>query len=194
VYPKSRIDALTDGVFSVAMTLLVLNLTLPDYGIHDEADLTAAIRSLWSKFIPYALSFYVLGSTWIANVKLKSSAAHVDRSYAFWWLLYLLIATCVPFSTSVVGRYTQLRPAIWLYCANMAALAATGYRLVVLLPDLHDDEYSYDRKFSLVVLLVSTLACFGLSFRYANSSLWIYLSNGFAPQLSRLLTRRRTAH
>jgi uncharacterized membrane protein len=52
MYSKSRVDALTDGVFAVAMTILVLNLTLPEAGVHDEAGLVSAIRGLWSKFFP----------------------------------------------------------------------------------------------------------------------------------------------
>ena len=193
MYPKSRIDALTDGVFAVAMTILVLNLTLPEFGISDQARLAVAIKALWAKFLPYALSFYVLGSTWLSNIKLRSTAEYVDRSYASWWLLYLLIATCLPFSTSVVGRFTELKPALWLYSTNMAALALAGYRLVVLLPDLSDDEHTLDRKLSLLALMITSLACIGLSLAYSSDALWVYLLNALAPRLARWRAAKRTA-
>jgi uncharacterized membrane protein len=72
MYPKSRIDALTDGLFGVAMTLLVLDLRLPAEFHPDRAALVQALEDLWPKFFPYALSFYVLGSTWLANIKIRS--------------------------------------------------------------------------------------------------------------------------
>jgi uncharacterized membrane protein len=193
MYPKSRIDALTDGVFAVAMTILVLNLTLPEAGVRDEAALILAVKGLWSRFFPYALSFYVLGSTWLSNIKLRSTTEFVDRSYASWWLLYLLIATCLPFSTSIIERFTYLRPAVWLYSANMAALAAAGYRLVMLLPDLSDDEHTLDRKLSLIFLMSTSLACIALSLVVSSDALWVYLLNALPPRLSRWLSARRIA-
>ncbi|HEX4922051.1 MAG TPA: TMEM175 family protein, partial [Candidatus Bathyarchaeia archaeon] len=60
MYPKSRIDALTDGLFGVAMTILVLDLRLPDSFRGDGAGLVGALRTLWPRFLPYLLSFYVL--------------------------------------------------------------------------------------------------------------------------------------
>jgi uncharacterized membrane protein len=71
MYPKSRVDALTDGLFAVAMTILVLDLRLPDSFEPDQSGLAHALEGLWPKFLPYALSFYVLGSTWLANIKLR---------------------------------------------------------------------------------------------------------------------------
>jgi uncharacterized membrane protein len=112
MYPKSRIDALTDGLFGVAMTILVLDVRLPEAFHADPTGLVGALRGLWPKFLPYALSFYVLGSTWLANTKLRSTADFVGKRYASSWLLYLFIATCLPFSTSVVGQFAHLKPAV----------------------------------------------------------------------------------
>ena len=62
LYPVARIDALTDGIFAVAMTLLVLDIRLPEnLAVHDRAGLLQALMDLWPKFVPYALSFMVLG-------------------------------------------------------------------------------------------------------------------------------------
>ena len=109
MYPKARIEALTDGLFGVAMTILVLDVRLPDdFNPADRGALARALLALWPKFFPYALSFYVLGSTWLANIKVRARGEFVDRRYAAWWMLYLLLATCIPFSTSVVGRIHPL--------------------------------------------------------------------------------------
>jgi len=191
MYPKSRIDALTDGLFGVAMTILVLDLRLPDEFVPDQYGLIHALAGLWPKFLPYALSFYVLGSTWLANIKMRSKGELLSRTYVTWWLLYLLIVTCLPFSASVVGRFAHLAPAVWLYSLNMAALAAIGYRLLLLLPELADDEYTRDRKFSLFLVIATSVACVCLSMISPTKALWSYLPNFVGPQLARWIATIR---
>ena len=96
---KVRLDALTDGIFAVAMTILVLDLRLPeDFHPADDGAMAHALLGLWPKFLPYALSFYVLGSIWLAAIKLRSRAEFFDKQYVSWWLVQLLLATCLPFS------------------------------------------------------------------------------------------------
>jgi uncharacterized membrane protein len=192
MYPKARIEALTDGLFGVAMTILVLDVRLPDdFHPADQAALARALLALWPKFFPYLLSFYVLGSTWLANVKLRSHGEFVDKRYASWWLLYLLLVTCLPFSTSVVGRFVHYSPAIWLYTFNMAALSAIGYRLTILLPELEDDKHTLDRKVSLLFLLGTSLLCAALSPIVQGRALWVYLLNFGVEPLSRWLDGKR---
>jgi uncharacterized membrane protein len=191
MYPRSRVDALTDGLFGVAMTILVLDLRLPDSFVFDRAGLAHALEDLWPKFFPYALSFYVLGSTWLANIKLRSKAELLSRRYVSWWLLYLLVTTCLPFSTSVVGRFAGLAPAVWLYSVNMAALAAIGYRLVVLLPDVEDDEHTRDRKLSLSLVIATSVICACISVISPTKALWAYVLNLVGPQIARWIAAQR---
>jgi uncharacterized membrane protein len=191
MYPKTRIDALTDGVFAVAMTILVLDVHLPD-GFHpvDQAALGQALRNLLPKFLPYVLSFYVLGSSWLANVKLRSSGEFVNKQYAFTWLVYLLLATCLPFSTSVVGQFSQYALSVWLYSLNMAALAAASYVLMMLLPDRADDEHALDRKVSIGLLIATAVLCVALSFINPGKALWIYVLNAAGAPLARAIGTR----
>ena len=194
MYPKLRIDALTDGIFAVAMTILVLDLRLPeDFHPVDDGAMARALLELWPKFFPYALSFYVLGSIWLAATKLRTRAEFFDKHYASWWLLQLLLATCLPFSSSVIGRFASHAPSIWLYSANLAALAAVGLRLVTLTPGLEDDAHTLDRKVSLVILMGTSLLCFGLSLINPAQALWIYALNVVASPMARRLAARRAA-
>jgi uncharacterized membrane protein len=192
MYPKARMDALTDGVFAVAMTILVLDLRLPD-GFHpaDQIALGQALRDLFPKFLPYVVSFYVLGSNWLANIKVRSRGELVSRHYAFAWLLYLLLATCLPFSTSVVGKFAQYSLAVWLYSLNMAALAAANYLLVVTLPDLADDQHTLDRKVSVALLITTAALCTGLSLINPQKALWAYALNAAATPLTRWIGAKR---
>jgi uncharacterized membrane protein len=193
MYPKARIDALTDGIFAVAMTILILDVRLPeDFQPADDGAVTHALIGLWPKFFPYVLSFYVLGSSWLANIKLRSRGEFVDRQYASWWLVFMLLATCLPFSTTVVGRFAHYSASVLLYAANMAALAAIGYRLVVLLPDLEDDEHTHDRKVSLLLLIGTSALCAAFATVSPAKALWVYALNLFASQLARWIGRRRS--
>lgn len=181
MYPKARLDALTDGIFAVAMTILVLDLRIPD-DVHptDEASLVRALWSLWPKFFPYLLSFYLLGATWLSMVKVKSRGETVFRPYARWWLIYLVLVTCIPFTTLVMGRYTEFTAATTLYAANMAGLAGGGLRLMALSPDPLRDEHWLDRQVSLVILLISSLLTVALSFVIPTEALWAMLLNAGA--------------
>jgi hypothetical protein len=76
------------------------------------------LQSLWSKFFPYALSFFVLGLRWLLNAQLRTRSEWFGREYAMWWLVYLFLITCVPFTTMVVGRHVIFAPAILLYAGN----------------------------------------------------------------------------
>ena len=190
-YPKARIDALSDGVFAVAMTLLVLDLHLPDALAPDAPHLAAALVDLWPKFAAYALSFAILGMRWLSNAQVTSRAEHFSGSYLAWWLFYLLLITCVPFTTTLVGRFAGLAPATWLYAANTGLLAVAAGRMAALTPELHDPLLMRRRQWGLAVLLASALLCFGLSFVLPKLALWAFALNFIAPALTRRLERKR---
>jgi uncharacterized membrane protein len=194
MYPRVRIDALSDGIFAVAMTILVLDLRLPDdFHPVDDGAMARALLELGPKFFPYALSFYVLGSIWLAATKLRTRAEFFDKRYVSWWLLQLLLATCLPFSSSVIGRFASHAPSIWLYSANLAALAAVGLRLVTLTPGLEDDAHTLDRKVSSVILIGTSLLCVGLSLINPGQALWVFALNVGASPIARRLAARRAA-
>ena len=109
MFSKARLDTLSDGIFAVAMTLLILDVRLPDdFHTTGASELLQGLAGLWPKFLPYLLSFSGLGLRWLSNVEVRSRAEYVNREYVNWWLLYLLLITCVPFTTIVVGRFGHL--------------------------------------------------------------------------------------
>ena len=80
--PKSRLDALTDGVFAVAMTLLVIDLRLPE-GFHpaDASELPYRLAELWNQALVYVISFYVLSLRWTGLVRISSHGEMVSERY-----------------------------------------------------------------------------------------------------------------
>jgi len=191
MYPKARLDALFDGIFAVAMTLLVLDVRLPeDFHPRDAAELLAGIGSLWPKFLPYGLSFGVLGLRWLANLELRSSAEYVNREYVNWWLLYLLLITCVPFSTIVVGRFAHLAPAVWLYAGHTLLIALVGVHLADITPHVQRDEHLRLRQISGFLLVGTSLLAIALSFVSPANAMWAFALNFAAPVMRVRLGRR----
>jgi len=130
MYPRARLDTLSDAIFGVAMTLLILDVRLPEeFHPRDGHELLADLLGLAPKFIPYVFSFVV--RRWLASVQVRSRAEHVGRTYFYWWLLNLILITCVPFSTVVVGRFANLvtparKERVGLLRIAAVALALTG--------------------------------------------------------------------
>lgn len=184
MFSKTRLDALSDGIFAVAMTLLILDIRLPeDFHPADGSELLRGLAALWPKLLPYVLSFGVLGLRWLSNVEIRTRAEYLNREYVNWWLLYLLLITCVPFSTIVVGRYVHLAPAIWLYAGHTFLIALVGMRLTAITPHLERDEHLRRRQMSTVLLSVSSLLAIAISFVNPAVALWALMLNLAAPLL-----------
>ena len=129
-FPKSRIDALTDGIFAFAMTLLVLEIRLPPgLPIKSSADLIAHLQSLWPEYLAYMISFFVLGAQWRSIIELRHAGEDVPYATLRWSITYLFFITGVPFVSSVVGHYGDMAAAVWLYAANMIIVGALSLPL-----------------------------------------------------------------
>jgi uncharacterized membrane protein len=123
---RSRFEAASDGVFAIAITLLVLGLAVPVLGkAVSESSLTHALQALWPNFVAYLLSFAVIGIMWNNHHMLFRTVERLDRTT---WLLNLLllgITAFIPFSTAVLGAYSSLRPAEVLYGVTLVAASIT---------------------------------------------------------------------
>ena len=186
MYPKARLDALHDGIFSVAMTLLVLEVRLPDdFHPAGSDELLQGFAKLWPKFLPYLLSFTVLGLRWLASIEIRSRADYFNREYVNWWLFYLLLITLMPFSTIVVGRYGLLAPAIWLYAGHTLLIALISMRMVRLTPELDHGDHLRRRLRTAALLACSSLLALGLSFVSPKFALWALALNFAQPLIER---------
>jgi uncharacterized membrane protein len=131
------------------------------------------------------LSFSVLGLRWLANVQMRTRAEYVNREYVNWWLLYLMLITCVPLSTIVVGRFAHLAPAIWLYAGHTLLIALVGMRLVAITPHLEQGDHLRHRQLSAMLLVASSLLAIALSFVNSNVALWALALNFAQPVIAR---------
>jgi len=127
LYNKHRIEALSDGIFAVAMTLLVIDLKLPEHGsIASNHDLINAVGHLIPKFIAWLISFFVLALFWLGHHRLFHYVRHVDGKLLAYCLLQLGFVSLMPFSSALSGEYTPLLFSQIFYSINMTGLALTA--------------------------------------------------------------------
>ncbi|EGP06296.1 protein of unknown function DUF1211 [Bradyrhizobiaceae bacterium SG-6C] len=189
--PKSRLDALTDGVFSVAMTLLVIDLRLPEaFRPQDAGDLLQRIDELGSQLLVYVVSFYVLALRWVGMVKIAPRGEDVSDAYTKWALLHLLLITLVPFTTMLIGRYPTLAPSVWFYAANTIAFALVAMRMVTLSEHHASQERKFEDRIGLGMLIASSAAAVLISLVEPKYALLGFLANGLDEPLRRLIKRR----
>jgi uncharacterized membrane protein len=121
-----RILTFSDGVFAIAILLLLIDIKLP--AGTSTADLGAVLRSLWPNYLAFFISFVVIGLYWIAHVRLFREV--VRYSWGLVWLnfLYLLFIVIIPFSTSVLSIHFVKLSAI-IYAATIACV---GYSNTIM--------------------------------------------------------------
>jgi uncharacterized membrane protein len=98
----SRLEAFSDGVFSIAATLLVLQLHVPTQA---EGDFGRALLSQWPTYASYVVSFMTIGIIWINHHTLFARVRHVDRPLLLTNLMLLLSVSTIPYPTALLGRY-----------------------------------------------------------------------------------------
>jgi uncharacterized membrane protein len=123
-----RLAALSDGVFAVAMTLLVLDLRAPAAElVHSEQDLWRALVALAPRLVMYLMSFMTLGIFWVGQQTQLNHLERSSRSLTWIHLAFLLEVTIVPFSTALLAEHTQYRIALLVYWVNILLLGLTLY-------------------------------------------------------------------
>lgn len=114
-----RLAALSDGVFAVAMTLLILDLHAPAAElVHSEQDLWRALVALAPRLVMYLMSFMTLGIFWVGQQTQLNHLERSSRSLTWIHLAFLLEVTIVPFSTALLAEHTQYRIALLVYWVN----------------------------------------------------------------------------
>ncbi|MBW4091229.1 MAG: DUF1211 domain-containing protein [Proteobacteria bacterium] len=111
-----RIAALSDGIFAVAMTLLVLDLRVPAAG---TAGLAHALAGLAPHLLVYLMSFMTLGIFWVGQQTQLNHLAQADRNLAWIHLGFLFAVTLMPFSTGLIGSFIAARLALLAYWVNI---------------------------------------------------------------------------
>jgi len=123
-----RLAALSDGVFAVAMTLLVLDIHVPAHDlIQDEAGLWQALIGLAPRLLTYLMSFVTLGIFWLGQQTQLNYFARADRDLVWIHIGFLALVSIMPLSTALLGGFVTYRIALLAYWLNIALLGLALY-------------------------------------------------------------------
>jgi uncharacterized membrane protein len=147
----SRTLALSDGVFAIAMTLLVVGIALPSLGDDGSAgDLLDALNDLSPSVISFFISFGVIARYWAAHQQAFSMLAAMDRGFVGLNLVYLAFIAFLPFPTDLLGNYFENPISIVTYAINVGLVSGMevvlfrkAYRDGLLTERLPEDVYRW---------------------------------------------------
>ena len=123
-----RLAALSDGIFAVAMTILVLDLHAPAAeAVRSERDLQHALLVLAPRLVVYLMSFMTLGIFWVGQQTQLNHLERSDRSLTWIHIGFLCVVCLTPFSTALLAEFIKYQTALLLYWVNIVLLGATLY-------------------------------------------------------------------
>jgi len=123
----NRSEALSDGIYAVAMTLLVIDLKLPDVAaLHATNDVVNGLVALLPKAVAWGTSFFVLSLFWLGHHRVFNQVRHVDGTLLLWNLIQLACVSLMPFSSALIGEAGDSLAAQVVYSTNMALLGITA--------------------------------------------------------------------
>jgi uncharacterized membrane protein len=180
---KGRIEAFSDGVFAIVITLLIFEIKVPDVPRGASGrELEHALLQLWPKFLSYLISVVVVAIYWVAHHAIFHWIRRSDRTLLWINVLFLSVVVCIPFSAGLLGQYYNYQVALVFYGVNMVAAglalyllwwyATTGRRLVD--SDIHPDVVRTAKVRILSGFFVYSVSI-GLSFFSPTLSLLIYV-------------------
>lgn len=139
---KSRLEAFSDGVFAIVITLLILDIRFPEV---EYAQFWETFPSVLPRILAYVLSFIIIGLYWVIHHNSMHILKKTDRGLLWLNILLLLFISFIPFPTSLVGRYPFEAGPIMIYGATLIACNLTGFLNILYVhyhPHLAVPEFS----------------------------------------------------
>lgn len=124
-----RLAFLSDGVFAIAMTLLVLTIDVPSSHVVGAADIPRLLFGLWPKFLSYVVSFVVLGVYWEGHHGQFHFIQRADQILIWLNMLFLMLIAAVPFSATLLARYGIQRTVVVFYGAHLVTVGAMQFAM-----------------------------------------------------------------
>jgi uncharacterized membrane protein len=189
---RDRIVNFSDGVFAIAITILILDINVPE-GLSSE-EVSARVLALWPEYLGYVISFLVLAVYWQAHHRVFRYIRRYDSTLVWLNFLFLMAICFLPFPTSLLGKYGGEQVSVVIYAADAALAslllgavswyATREHRLVA--SDLDDEEERIRRLQGLAVPVVF-LASIGISFLSPMAAMYSWLLLSITDPLIRRL-------
>jgi uncharacterized membrane protein len=182
--PTTRLEAFSDGVFAIAITLLVLELHVPT----DPADLLHELAAEWASYLGYFVSFAFIGGVWMAHSNLTRFTKATDQVMMGLNLVLLLFVSFLPFTTSLLANHLDDSGAhiavvvfgINLTLASLMVNVMFGYAgraEGVAADDAADDELlAFDRQRRSAVILQAVATLIGLVIPFLAVVIYLVIS------------------
>lgn len=194
----SRVLAFSDGMFAIAMTLLVVGIEVPDLVRPDEGALWDAVKDLHPAYVSFFVSFIVIGRYWIAHHQFVRLLRELDYGLIWLNLIYLAFVAFLPFPTALLGNYFENPVAVVVYAVAVAIVSGMevlllrhAHRHRLFERELPEDVYRWG------VMTSSTPVLFFLGsipVAFYDTSLAVLLWFGGVPLQIFVLNRRKPAH
>ena len=193
-----RVVNFSDGVFAIVITLLVLDIRVPDIpeGLISQ-ELPSRILDLEPKFLSYVISFLVIAIYWQAHHRVFRPIRSYDSTLLWLNVLFLMAISFLPFPTSLLGEYSEEQLSVVIYAATAAVAslllvsiswyAAGEHRLVS--SDIDDEAERTQRVQGLAVQVVFVLSI-GISFFSPRAAMYCWLLLAFTDHLVRRIWSR----
>jgi uncharacterized membrane protein len=190
-----RTVALSDGVFAIALTLLVLNLTVPRLGPDEHDQLWSAIRDHRSEFFSYALSFAVIGLLWVRHHIFFRDLREVDLTVTLLNLVYLGLIAFLPYPTELLGDYGDQTAAVAIYAGTIVVIGVVtlflrrhvlSARLLTETGHLEMERVSFARAAVPLVFLASI----PIAFASPQIAVYTWALTALVPRFGRRLADR----
>jgi uncharacterized membrane protein len=178
-----RLIAFSDGVFAIAMTLLVLSLTVPNLtGSAEKVDqeLWDALKDQSPELVSYAISFAVIGRYWLIHHRVFRMVRRADAPLLVWNLALLAVIALVPFPTELLGRYGDTTTAVVAYSATMVLVGMLNFGLnrhivrAGLLDDRVTDDYLAHSRVRGIIVPLSFAAGIPVAFVSPIWAMWTW--------------------
>ncbi len=129
-YEKGRVKNFNDAVFSIAMTLLVLEITIPSAQAVNEYGTMRVLSSLLASFIGLAVSFLVTALYWVSHLRIMQYVTHISHKLLWTNILLLLFIVLLPFSTAFYVQGINYVGPFVFYCINLSFIGLFNFLMV----------------------------------------------------------------
>ena len=177
---KQRVEALSDGIFAIVLTLLIIEIKVPELHHFSEKGLFEGLASLVPLFLSFFLSIAVITSTWITHHFLFTTLAKIiNRTLLYLNMLFLSFVCLLPFSSHLLGTYPESQLGVGFYSVNVMIIGAMIYIIreyIINSKQIENNQLDkFDRLYGKVrIMLTMGLPLLAILFSFVNT----YISIG----------------
>jgi len=182
--PTGRMETLVDGVFAIAMTLLVLDIHVPDLvgDLNSSQNLSGDLIVLWPRILSFIISFVILGMFWVAHHTEFRYIRKLDHKLMWLNIFYLLFISLLPFSAALLGLYPFNQASVIVYGVHLMLMVLAQFfiwhhasRHANLVVENLDPRINHLANRISIIGIASYIVAIALSFWWVEAALAIYV-------------------